>query len=112
MNKEKLVFELFKNEIKNEYMKTLKVGITTSPKRNVNGKVREYCKKIGANYVNVQTMINNYKTEIRLNEYSKIVDNGDVHSKMTVNEKIRHSQLTRSNLESKKIIDRNEGEND
>lgn len=110
MNKEKLVFELFKDQIKREYMKVLKVGVSifNSSKTNINTRIREYCKKIGANYVEVQTLINNYKTEIRLGEDGKKIEHVDESKKLSIHKKVKRDQMNRANAASKKIIDRNE----
>ena len=74
MNKEELVFEMFKERIGKQYIATLKNGITIGVQQNVYIELKDYCQKIGADFSKVQKLLNKYKNQLFIKEKSKSLD--------------------------------------
>lgn len=85
MDKEKLVFELFKEQIKKQYIEILKVGTKVKSQNNIYWQMKEYCQKAGADYSKVRNLAEDYKRQIfKAEQGKKILHVVDYRTKGTV----------------------------
>lgn len=74
MNKEQLVFEMFKERIGKQYIATLKAGTKLGTMPEVYIELKDYCIKTDTDLSKVQKLLNKYKKQLLIKEKSKSLD--------------------------------------
>lgn len=74
MNKEELVFNMFKEKVGKQYIGTLKYGVKIGAGKDLYIELKEYCIKIGADLSKVQKLLNKYKKQLFIKEKSSSLD--------------------------------------
>lgn len=108
MNKEQLVFEMFKERIGKQYIATLKTGTKLGAGKEVYIELKEYCLKIGADLSKVQKLLNKYKRQLLVEVDAKRLERIAYKDKTEdLHVKIRKNIENKERKKVNKFIERN-----